>query len=143
MRFRHFNFIEHRAGLRGFGLLATICIFVAGTALGEPIEIVPGQGSTISTNVNRREPAGKKDFESMVPGPTRSFNPEDFQATIPNLVPRPTTRILTPHEKELLDRRRNWVFMTPEELMSGESTEEKLGISQYDKDAAEKQSMTV
>jgi hypothetical protein len=122
--------------------LLGVCVFIAGNVLGEPIEIVPTQGSTISTNINQGQPV-KKDFESMVPGVTHRFNPDDFmpEAT-PALKPPAATRTLTAREKELLDRRRNWVFMTPEELISGESSEGKLGMKQYDKDGNEKEPMT-
>lgn len=79
----------------------------------------------------------------MVPGPTHSFNPDDLiQQTTPILTPPLTTRTLSPREKELLDRRRNWVFMTPEELISGESSEGTPGKKQHDKDGSEKEPMT-
>ena len=121
-----------------------VCVFVAGTALGDPIEVVPTSGATISTNINQRVPAEKRDFETMVPDGAQRFNPPDdsWQANRSKLMPPSAARTLTPREKELLDRRKNWVFMTPEELISGEKPEETLGIKQYDKDGNEKESMT-
>ena len=124
----------------GLPLLAAVCIFAAGNVFADPIEIVPTKGSTISTNINRREPT-RKDFDSIVPAVKNPFRPNDsWQA--PVMMPPPVTRTLTPREKELLDRRRNWVFMTPEEMMSGESAEDMLGIEQYYKKRGDKQPMT-
>jgi len=138
MIFRPLNFAAHRARLAISGCLAVLCLWQAWTACSRPIEVVPTQGATINTNVNQADPA-RKDFESMVRGPQRSWllnNSEE--ALAPSLMPQPPKPQLTPHEKELLDRRRNWVFMTPEDLTSGEAAEEMLGIKQYDKYGADK-----
>lgn len=144
MRFSHLSLSVHRAWPGGSAWLACFCIFLAGNVLGDPIEIVPARGSTISTNINQREPATRKDFDAIVPRPADPFNPdESWQGITPNMMPPPVNRTLSPHEKELLDRRRNWVFMTPEELLSGENSEEMLGIKQYDKDGSEKHPTTV
>lgn len=119
----------------------SICIFVAGNVLADPIEVVPAQGPAISTNINQREPTKNKDFEVMLPQALHPFNPDDsWQDLTPDMMPpQPLNRTLTPRERKLLDRRRNWVFMTPEELMSGESTEELLGMKEYNKDGTEKE----
>lgn len=142
MRFRPFRLTFQRARLALVAGMAGACILHARTACSEPIEVVPTQGATISTDVNQSE-SSKKDFTKMVPGPDRSWNFDDSQQGIaPSMIPPPTNPALSPREKELLDRRRNWVFMTPEELISGERPEEMLGIKEYDKDGKEKEPMT-
>src|SRR5579864_8759715 len=143
MRFSHLSLNLQRAWPAGLACLVAVSAFAAGHVLGDPIEIVPARGSTISTNINQRQPEPRKDFEAMVPAATNPFKLDNSQQAItPDMMPPPVTRTLSPREKELLDRRRNWVFMTPEELMSGDSAEEMLGIDHYNKKGTEKESMT-
>lgn len=68
----------------------------------------------------------------MVPDGMERFNPpeDSWRANRPGLMSPPAARTLTQREKELLDRRRNWVFMTPEELISGEKPADTLDIKQ-------------
>lgn len=144
MQFRRLTLDVQPIRLAGV-ILASFCIFVPGNLFAEPIQVVPANGSTISTNINQDEgqAAPRKDFEAMTPAAPRPLMPEDsMQGLAPTMMPPPPARTLTPREKELLDRRRNWVFMTPEELMSNPSTEEMLGLKQYDKDGVERDPTT-
>lgn len=142
MGFKPFSLTVQRARLAVFACVAGVSFWQARTACSRPIEVVPTQGSTISTNVNQSE-RPRKDFTSMMPGPRRSWIPGDSQDAIaPSMMPPPSNQRLSAREKELLDRRRNWVFMTPDELMSGKEPGEMLGIKEYDKYGNEKEPMT-
>ena len=146
MRFRPLNALTLKIApltLPGVAFFAGFCIFAAGHLSAEPIQVVPTKGSTISTNIDQGQAAPKKDFESMAPGAPHALITDDsMQGLTPGMMPPPATRSLTRREQELLDRRKNWVFMTPEELTSDQSTEEMLGLKQYDKNGVEKQPTT-
>lgn len=137
MGIRPFSLMIQRARLAAFACVAGVCFWHARTACSRPIEVVPTQDSTASPNVSQSE-RPKKDFPSMMPGPRRSWNFGDSdQGMAPSMMPHPPNPPLSARERELLERRRNWVFMTPEELMSGEGTDEMLGMKKDDKDGTE------
>jgi hypothetical protein len=46
--------------------------------------------------------------------------------------PPPVPPVQNQRFKELIDRRKNWVFMSPEELNGDQTIEEVLGVSQFD-----------
>jgi len=74
--------------------------------------------------------------------------PNTFQFSAPRapaLPPPPQTQITISieREREFLDRRKNWVFMTPEEMMGTDSQKDGLLEDKYDKDGQEKKSTTV
>lgn len=126
------------AGLVGL-CLAAVCISRAGDEQGRPIEVVPAHNALINTNVNGSSPELSRDFEKLLHGTTRPFNPlDDAQEGRPAPYKPPQARPLTPREQELLDRRKDWVFMTPEELMSDTDADELLGLKDYEKNGDEK-----
>jgi hypothetical protein len=62
--------------------------------------------------------------------------------------PQPQATISPDKEREMLDRRKNWVFMTPEEMMGTDTDKDSQKDSdsldgKYDKNGLEKKSMTV
>lgn len=45
--------------------------------------------------------------------------------------------------KEMIDRRKNWMFMEPDELVAGPTTEEILGVSKQDEEGEESENLSV
>ena len=82
------------------------------------IEIVPFSGMTMDTNFNQ---SGQDDLRTLKAWEPTA--PHPYQAPAPRSgalpLPRPQQQqVLTPAQQELLDRRRNWVFMTPDDYAS-------------------------
>ena len=115
-------------------------MLVAISRAGEPIEVVPSRGSTLETNV--QQPTETKDFENMGPHAPHSFH---LAAPTPTLtLPLPQQRAvpLTEREKELLDLRKNWVFMTPEDMVGQAESDLSGGTMDKDKDGLDKKATT-
>lgn len=135
----------YRAGLAGMLCLAGACVSRAGDAQGQPVEAAPAQHAVIDTHVNEppsdSEPA--KDFEKVLPGAAaQPFDSLNLSPETPAFYKPPPARPLTQREQELLDRRRDWVFMSPEELMSETENDDMLGTKDYDKTPEEKKPKT-
>lgn len=128
-----------RAGMAGLVCLAAVCICRAGDEEGRLIEVVPAHSALINTNVNGSSGESRGDLDKLLRGTTRSFDPLD-NAEEGRAAPYkpPQARPLTPREQEWLERRKDWVFMTPEELISEKGADELLGIKDYDKNGDEK-----
>lgn len=129
------------AGVLGLVCLAGVCILRAGDDEGRLIEIVPPHNATINTNVNGALPESGSDVDKVLRRTTHPFNLlENAQEERPAPYKPPQARPLTQREQEWLERRKDWVFMTPEELMSDSTADEMLGIKDYDKDESDKKS---
>lgn len=140
MSFRLFSLNICRAGLAGVVCLACTGALRAGDKGPQNVEVVPLRGDAAETNVDQFQPAGTKDFKAMtplVPHPFRFGTPAQG-GTLPP--PQPQVVLPSQRDQELLDRRRNWVFMTPED-MAGSAAEKSL--NGYEKDGEEKKSVTV
>ena len=101
------------------------------------IEVVPFSGMTVDTNLNQ---SGQDDLRTLKAWEPTAPHPNQAPtvssgATLP--LPRPQQRqTLTPAQQELLDRRRNWVFMTPDDYASTDakdSTDPSKSASDDDK----------
>src|SRR6185437_12856542 len=93
--------------LAGFGSLRA----------GEPIEVVPFQGSApVDTNFDGGLPSDTQNLPALFPQSAHSFSVPRGAAR--NAPPPQQPQNATPsrREKELMDLRRNWVFMTPEDF---------------------------
>jgi hypothetical protein len=106
------------------GLAAFVCALSAGVSRAEdegskPIEIVPSSSAAIDTNA-LKEPLENRLFGGRFAphAPQRLFGNGPGQGPMP-LMPPPPQQAAPPsqRDKELMDRRRNWVFTTPEEMM--------------------------
>jgi hypothetical protein len=108
---------------------------------GEPIEIVPPRGSAMGTNIERSQPFETKDFENMGPHAPHSFHLPDGSPALP---PPPPQRVNPPteREKELLDLRKNWVFMTPDDMVGQAESDLSGGVLGKEKDGSEKKATT-
>jgi hypothetical protein len=134
--FRLSNLNICRAGIAGFVCLA----FVGACRGGEGarnIEIVPLHGTAMDTNFDQSTPTDVEAIKAWSPHAPRTIQvPTSSKSTLPR--PQNTQNALSAErERELLDRRKNWVFMTPEDFAS--SDEKKDGV---EKDRFEKKSST-
>jgi len=114
---------------------------VAVSRAGEPIEIVPTRGSVLETNVQDK-PAEMKSFDNVGPHAPRTFRLNAAPAFTPP-PPQQRTAPLTEREKELLDRRRNWVFMSPDDIVGQAESDLSGGVLDDSKDGSGKKNTTV
>jgi hypothetical protein len=115
MSFRLFISNIRRASLAGLVCLAFAGALRAEDAGSRRIEIVPFHDTRLDTNFDQAPEAATSTPELLSPHAPRTLQdaPRSAVLPMPRSQPPPTQR-----EKELLDRRRNWVFMTPEEFAS-------------------------
>ena len=124
MSFRPFNLDIRLFGIAAMACLMCVGISRAGDAGPQNIEIVPFRDPSLATNFNSSDSAEPMD--------SRNFQPLMPRAPHPTTLPRGAGVILPPpsrppspeeikRELEIIDRRKNWVFATPEELMGTES----------------------
>jgi|GEM_PF-3856622 len=107
--------------LRRASLTGLVCLAFAGALRAEdtgsqPIEIVPFHGTSMDTNFDQESASAPRTFELLspqAPHPFQTTRPSASALPPPRPQPAPSQR-----DRELLDRRRNWVFMTPEEFAS-------------------------
>jgi hypothetical protein len=112
---------------------------------GRPIEFSVPKSGEISTNLH--ELTSKKDslkqLEEDLYKPLESFRPESSLDGV--IVPPPRSPSAPPIQskrvKELLERRKNWVFMSPEDLVSSPSAEDVLKTPQIGPDGQEKREL--
>ena len=102
----------------------------------EPGTAETGPKATGSTNASEASPRKPSlgGLEQTVRKPFEFFNGEDSFGGISS--PPPTTgrpsALSTKRARELLDRKKNWVFTTPEDLYGLPSAEERLNVPEYD-----------
>jgi hypothetical protein len=72
----------------------------------------------MDTNFDQSSPEDSQTFKAWSPRAPRSLQPQARPSATMLPPPRPQTTISAERERELLDRRRNWVFMTPEDYAS-------------------------
>jgi hypothetical protein len=102
----------------GFACLA----FAGASHAGEGarnIEVVPLHGTPMDTNFDQLTPSDSQSFKPWSPHAPHPLQPaqQPGQALVPP-PPRQQNTASAERERELLDRRRNWVFMTPEDYAS-------------------------
>jgi hypothetical protein len=127
-----------RAALAGIVCLASVGV----SRGGEPIEVVAPRGSKMETNLEQTLPGETKDFENLGPHAPHPFR---FSAPSPALTlppPQQPANPLTEREKELLDLRKNWVFMTPDDVVGQAESDLSGGILGKDKDGSDKKAST-
>jgi hypothetical protein len=112
---------------------------------GRPIEFSLPKSGEVTTNLH--ELTSKKDslrqLEEDLYKPLESFRPESSLDGVvappprtPSAPPIPSKRV-----KELLERRKNWVFMSPEDLVSAPTVEDVLKTPQVGPDGQEKKEL--
>lgn len=134
MSFRLSSLNICRAGIIGFACLA----FAGASRAGEGsrnIEIVPRHdGTPLDTNFDESSPADGQTLKAWLPSAPNGVRSASRpgQAMILSPPPRQQTTISLEREKELLDRRKNWVFMTPEDYASSDDKKSELGDKDVD-----------
>lgn len=139
MIFSPLSFQIRRATLGTLICLAGICLARAGDDHGQPIEIVPMHGAPGTNLTESLLPT--RNLDNVLPGAIHPFNLYEPSQDMPEQYV-PPARPLTQREQEWLDRRRNWVFMTPEELMSDTEADKILGLKDDQKDRQDKEPTT-
>ena len=109
---------------------------------GKPIEFTAPRSDEVTTNLHqltsRRD--GLKQLDEDLYQPLQQFNPksslEGVSAPFPH---RPAPPLIeSKRAKDLLERRKNWVFMRPEDLVIEPTVEDILKAPDFGTDAREK-----
>jgi hypothetical protein len=127
----------------GFGLVAVavgsllLCTAQAGgKPRGRSIDFSEPKSDEVTTNLHQL--TSKKDslrqLEEDLYKPLQSFAPKSSLDGVAAPLVRPPAGpvIQSKHAKELLERRKNWIFMSPEDLLAGPTVEDILKSPQYD-----------
>jgi hypothetical protein len=113
---------------------------------GRPIEFSEPKNSELTTNLHQL--TTKKDtlkqLEENLSKSLRPFSPGSALEDEYLPLPRPSTgsSISSKRARELMERRKNYMFMTPEDLMKGPSTEEVFKLPEYTTDGQDKKKLT-
>jgi hypothetical protein len=106
----------------------------------------PTSEDSASSRPVANQRSGLKDLEERLFKPLKNFSPESSLngVTAAPLQP-PSTPSPIPSRKarELMDRKKNWVFMTPEEFMAGPSQAEMFKMPEYGPDGQETKKLSV
>jgi hypothetical protein len=131
--------------LAGIGALGGLSLAAAAEG-GRPIEFSDPKGSELSTNLYQL--TNKKDslkqlednlYQSLRPFAPKSAGDDD---SLPLPTESAVPAIPSKRARELLERRNNYMFMTPEDLMKGPTAEEVLKLKEYGPDGQEKKKLT-
>ncbi len=113
---------------------------------GRPIEFSDRKSDEVTTNLNQM--GGRKDglrqLEDDLGKPFQTFNPNsslDGMFTPPVRQPSAPS-IPSKRAKELMERQKNWVFMSPEDLAGTPTEEDIFKLREYDKDGQEKKKLS-
>jgi hypothetical protein len=88
--------------------------------------------SSIKAPFNKAD--GLKNLEQSIFKPFDGFSPQGSLDGVLNSRPSQNLpSVPNKRAREMMDRRKNWVFMTPEEIVTGKTSEEGLGLKQTDK----------
>lgn len=126
MSFRLFNSNIRLLGIAGMACLACVGISRAGDSGSQSIEVVPFRNPSLSTNFivpDSSQGVDTRDFES-VPQASHSYAPPTGRSGFLPPPGRPQSPEEAKREMEMLDRRKNWVFMTPEEMLGTDPSQD-------------------
>jgi hypothetical protein len=109
-----------------------------------PIEFSPARSDEVTTNLHQltSRKDGLKQLEEDLYAPLQHFTPhsslDGVMAPPPPRSPAQSA-VQSKRVKDLLERRNNWVFMTPEDLLAGPTVDEVLKKPEYGPDGRDKQ----
>jgi hypothetical protein len=130
---------------RAPSLVMAVILACAGTsALGQGKQAAPAtvRASTGETNSNGTlESRGLKDFEQSIFKPFRSLEPEGSLDPVMQQ-PQGPPPVQNKRVKEAVERRKDWAFMTPEEILNVKNDENALNSSASAKDGDTKQELS-
>jgi hypothetical protein len=134
LRLRTFQVCRATVTLALTGLLA-YSAHAAGRQRGRPIEFSVPRSDDVTTNLHQltNKKDGLKQLEEDLYRPLQSFAPKSSLEGVvaPPVRPPSSSVIENKRVKELLERRKNWVFMTPEDLVGGPTVDEILKTPQF------------
>jgi hypothetical protein len=112
---------------------------------GRPIEFSLPKSDEVTTNLHEltNKKDSLRDLEEDLYKPLQSFTPKSSLEGVTAPPPRnpSASPIQSKRVKELLERRKNWVFMSPEDLVSAPSVEDVLKAPQIGPDGQEKKEL--
>src|SRR6266404_8041173 len=113
---------------------------------GRSIEFSDRKSDEVTTNLNQMgsRKDGLRQLEDDLGKPFQTFNPNsslDGMFTPPVRQPSAPS-IPSKRAKELMERQKNWVFMSPEDLAGTPTEEDIFKLREYDKDGQEKKKST-
>jgi hypothetical protein len=116
-----------------------------GKQRGRPIDFSEPRSDEVTTNLHQltSKKDGLKQLEEDLYKPLQLFSPKSSLEGVVAPPPRPPSGsvIQSKRAKELLERRKNWVFMSPEDLLAGPTVEEILKSPQYDVNGQDKKDL--
>ena len=132
------------AALAVSGLL--VCSAQAGgKERGRTIEFSEPKSDEVTTNLHQltSKKDGLRQLEEDLYKPLQSFAPKSSLEGVVAPLPRPpaSSVIQSKRARALLERRKNWEFMSPEDLTAGPTVEEILKGPQYGADDNQKQEL--
>jgi len=124
------------------GIYAGCSAQAAGRERGKPIDFSQPKSDEISTNLYqlRSKKDSLKQLEEDLNVPLQSFTPKSSLEGVAAPMPRsPTPSVIqSKRAKELLERRKNWVFMNPEDLIGEPTIDQILKSPEYDENGQQK-----
>jgi hypothetical protein len=116
-----------------------------GKQRGRPIEFSLPRGEAVSTNLQQlmSKPDDLKQWQEELYKPPQSFEPQSSLDGVVALPVRPpaTPAIQNKRVKELLERRKNWVFISPEDLLAAPTVDEILKTPELGPDGQEQKEL--
>ncbi len=117
----------------------------AGRERGRSIEFSQPRSDEVTTNLHqlRSKKDSLKQLEEDLNAPLQSFTPKSSLQGVVAPPPRAPAQsaVQSKRAKELLERRKNWVFMTPEDLISGPTVEQILKSPEYGADGQKREDL--
>jgi len=125
------------------------CVLMTGALAagqgGRPIEFSAPSGAMTVTNANQftiKQPAEellRQSFREGLLGSLDIFGVKSSLSgvAVPAVLPPASPPVQNQRVKELLERRKNWAFMTPDDFKNEQTMEELLKLQKYDRDGQE------
>ena len=117
-----------------------------GKERGRSIEFSRPKSDEVTTNLHQfsSKKESQKRLEEGFPSFLQPFSPPSSLDGVAESLPRPPIGSAIPSKrvKELLERRKNYIFMSPEDLVKGPPAEEIFKVSEYGPDGQEKKKLS-
>ena len=108
---------------------------------GRPIEFSDPKGGGGYTNLQElgQRTDRLKQLEDELSRPLRAFSPDNSPQAVSVPFVRPSTAPVIQSKKlrDLMERRKNWAFLSPEDVLAGPTAEDIFGVPKYGADGQE------
>ena len=123
-----------------------LCSAHAGPKMrGRAIDFSEPRSDEVATNLHQltNKKDGLKQLEEDLYAPMQMFTPKSSLDGVPAPPIRPpaTSALPSKRAKELLERRKNWIFMSPEDLLAGPTVDDILKTPRYDANGQQKKEL--